>query len=247
MRRLVVQLRRLKDHSGLSLLSLQTKTGYSRASWERHLNGKALPPRQAVEGLARVGGVDPTRLLALHEVAEEAWRQEPHTSETAEPPQARDTQRTVSELLTGAGGSAAGERQSPARPVRISSGHMTGDAVLDDEDLLHKATTPSPRSRGRPAPLHPSDLDVLRYVLDCPGTGTSALARELGLHASNVSTTVRGLVTQGLIRREPDPHDRRAVQSTYDWLRAAEAKDESRSTTGDFWACLGALRTTPPN
>ncbi|WP_413805026.1 hypothetical protein [Streptomyces sp. OE57] len=35
----------------------------------------ALPPRQAVEELARVGGVEPTRLLVLHEVAEAAWRE----------------------------------------------------------------------------------------------------------------------------------------------------------------------------
>ncbi|MBC3986748.1 winged helix-turn-helix transcriptional regulator [Streptomyces sp. AC536] len=102
---------------------------------------------------------------------------------------------------------------------------MTGDAVPDNEDLLHKARELTPalyalarvlRLRGAAEaglpPLPPSDLDVLRYVLDRPGTGTSALARELGLHASNVSTTVRGLVAQGLIRREPDPHDRRAVQ-----------------------------------
>lgn len=93
--RLVVQLRWLKDHSGLSLSSLQTKTGYSRASWERYLNGKALPPRRAVEELARASGVDPTRLLAVHEVAEEAWRQEPDTSKTAEPPHAEGVRRTV--------------------------------------------------------------------------------------------------------------------------------------------------------
>jgi DNA-binding MarR family transcriptional regulator len=61
-------------------------------------------------------------------------------------------------------------------------------------------------------PLPPSDLEVLRQVLDSPGIGVGALAQELGLHASNVSTAVRGLVAQGLVRREPDPHDRRAVQ-----------------------------------
>ncbi|MFI7013140.1 MarR family winged helix-turn-helix transcriptional regulator [Streptomyces sp. NPDC050164] len=61
-------------------------------------------------------------------------------------------------------------------------------------------------------PLPPSDLEVLRQVLDSPGIGVGALAQELGLHASNVSATVRGLVAQGLVRREPDPHDRRAVQ-----------------------------------
>lgn len=74
-RQLVVQLRRLKDRSGLSLAALASKTGYSRSSWERYLNGKALPPRHAVEELARVAGADPVRLLVLHEVAEEARQQ----------------------------------------------------------------------------------------------------------------------------------------------------------------------------
>jgi transcriptional regulator with XRE-family HTH domain len=88
-RNLVVQMRRLKDRSGLSLASLQTKTGYSRSSWERYLNGRALPPRKAVEELARVSGVDPARLLVLHELAEEAWNQE-----TAETPVADTTEPT---------------------------------------------------------------------------------------------------------------------------------------------------------
>ncbi|MER6311076.1 peptidoglycan-binding protein [Streptomyces sp. NPDC001657] len=72
-RQLVVQLRRLKDHSGLSLASLAAKTAYSKSSWERYLNGKKLPPREAVEALARVCGADATRLLVLHEVAAQAW------------------------------------------------------------------------------------------------------------------------------------------------------------------------------
>ncbi|MGW6903671.1 peptidoglycan-binding protein [Streptomyces sp. NPDC054940] len=72
-RQLVVRLRRLKDHSGLSLRQLAARTGYSPKSWERYLGGRSLPPREAVEALARIGGEDPTRLLALHEVAAEAW------------------------------------------------------------------------------------------------------------------------------------------------------------------------------
>ncbi|GAA1878457.1 helix-turn-helix domain-containing protein [Streptantibioticus ferralitis] len=72
-RQLVVQLRRLKDHSGLSLAALAAKTHYSRSSWARYLNGKKLPPREAVEQLARVCGADPTRLLVLHELAAAAW------------------------------------------------------------------------------------------------------------------------------------------------------------------------------
>ncbi|MEV0278186.1 peptidoglycan-binding protein [Streptomyces sp. NPDC050610] len=72
-RQLVVQMRRLKDHSGLSLEALAARTAYSSSSWERYLNGKKLPPRQAVVELARIAETDPTRLLVLHELAEEAW------------------------------------------------------------------------------------------------------------------------------------------------------------------------------
>ncbi|GAB2780730.1 hypothetical protein GCM10027073_11790 [Streptomyces chlorus] len=72
-RNLVVRLRRLKDHSGLSLRQLTAKTGYSSSSWERYLGGRSLPPRDAVEALASVIGEEPTRLLAVWEVAAEAW------------------------------------------------------------------------------------------------------------------------------------------------------------------------------
>lgn len=70
---LVVELRRLKDHSGLSLKSLQAKTPFSKSSWERYLNGKALPPQAAVEALARRAGADATPLLALRDAAERTW------------------------------------------------------------------------------------------------------------------------------------------------------------------------------
>ncbi|MFF4474468.1 peptidoglycan-binding protein [Streptomyces sp. NPDC001599] len=70
---LVVRLRRVKDHGGLSMRQLAAKTGYSAKSWERYLGGRSLPPREAVEAMARIAGEEPTRLLALHEVAAERW------------------------------------------------------------------------------------------------------------------------------------------------------------------------------
>ncbi|MDX2682699.1 peptidoglycan-binding protein [Streptomyces sp. NY05-11A] len=72
-RQLVTELRGLTDHGELSMRQLAAKTGYSQKSWERYLGGRSLPPRDAVEKLARIGGVDPVRLLALHEVAAETW------------------------------------------------------------------------------------------------------------------------------------------------------------------------------
>ncbi|MGW1725824.1 peptidoglycan-binding protein [Streptomyces sp. NPDC002306] len=80
-RELVTHLRRLKDHSGLSLRQLAAKTGYSEKSWERYLGGTSLPPREAVDTLARIGGADPVRLLALREVAADTWNgRRAHTS-----------------------------------------------------------------------------------------------------------------------------------------------------------------------
>ncbi|MGW0877737.1 peptidoglycan-binding protein [Streptomyces sp. NPDC002740] len=82
-RQLLTQLRRLKDHSGLSMRQLAAKTAYSEKSWERYLGGRSLPPREAVEALARIGGVDPVRLLALHEVAADTWAGGRHVAPSA--------------------------------------------------------------------------------------------------------------------------------------------------------------------
>ncbi|MCZ4516396.1 peptidoglycan-binding protein [Streptomyces sp. ActVer] len=72
-RQLIVRLRRLKDRSELSTRQLAAKSGYSAKSWQRYLNGRSLPPLEAVEAMARIGGDDPTRLLVLHEIAAERW------------------------------------------------------------------------------------------------------------------------------------------------------------------------------
>ncbi|MEU1277154.1 helix-turn-helix transcriptional regulator [Streptomyces sp. NPDC005805] len=86
-RRLVTQLRTLKDRGGLSLSALERRTHYSRSSWERYLNGKKLPPADAVEQLAQVAGGDVHRLLALHSLAEESWvRGRPRTAAPAPEP-----------------------------------------------------------------------------------------------------------------------------------------------------------------
>ncbi|MGA5823956.1 DUF2690 domain-containing protein [Kitasatospora sp. NPDC094028] len=55
-RALVDGLRAVKDSTGLSLSELAARTHYSRASWERWLNGKRIITEQALEAL--VGTVD---------------------------------------------------------------------------------------------------------------------------------------------------------------------------------------------
>ncbi|MEV0638899.1 helix-turn-helix domain-containing protein [Streptomyces sp. NPDC050619] len=71
--RLAGTLRELRAATGLSLAALAARTPYSKSSWERYLNGRTLPPRQAVERLCALAEADPQRPLALWELAETAW------------------------------------------------------------------------------------------------------------------------------------------------------------------------------
>lgn len=72
-RQLAVRLRELKSLAELTVRQLAAKTGYSARSWERYLGGTSLPPRAAVEALARITGADSVHLLALHEIAADSW------------------------------------------------------------------------------------------------------------------------------------------------------------------------------
>ncbi|MFI1167949.1 DUF2690 domain-containing protein [Streptomyces sp. NPDC020801] len=81
-RQLIEQLREYKDRSGLSLSSLAERTLHSKSSWERYLNGKALPPQQAVESLGSLVHAEPARLVALWDLADRAWSGR-HVSETS--------------------------------------------------------------------------------------------------------------------------------------------------------------------
>ncbi|MET9291217.1 helix-turn-helix domain-containing protein [Streptomyces sp. NPDC003077] len=120
-RQLVVQMRRLKDHSGLSLIALAAKTAYSKSSWERYLNGRKLPPKEAVEALARACGADPVRLLALHEVAAAAWPAGTGPG-AEEPPGARPGGDDPQTKTVGSGG---GEGADPGG--LLADGHAAAD------------------------------------------------------------------------------------------------------------------------
>ncbi|WP_351229334.1 XRE family transcriptional regulator [Streptomyces sp. NPDC002133] len=67
------QLRRLVDRSGLSIAAVSDRTGYSKTSWERYLNGRLLAPKGAIVALAEVTGTNPIHLTTMWELAERAW------------------------------------------------------------------------------------------------------------------------------------------------------------------------------
>ncbi|MFC9948179.1 helix-turn-helix domain-containing protein [Streptomyces pratensis] len=73
MREFVGQLRRLVDRSGLGLAAVADRTGYSKTSWERYLNGRLLAPRGAIVALAEVTGTQQHHLTTMWELAERAW------------------------------------------------------------------------------------------------------------------------------------------------------------------------------
>ncbi|MEI5102088.1 DUF2690 domain-containing protein [Streptomyces sp. PmtG] len=67
------QLRRLVDRSGLSIAAVADRTGYSKTSWERYLNGRLLAPKGAIVALAEVTSTPAVHLVTMWELAERAW------------------------------------------------------------------------------------------------------------------------------------------------------------------------------
>ncbi|MFC4606587.1 XRE family transcriptional regulator [Streptomyces maoxianensis] len=67
------QLRRLVDRSRLSVAAVADRTGYSKTSWERYLNGRLLAPKGAIVALAEVTGTNAGHLTTMWELAERAW------------------------------------------------------------------------------------------------------------------------------------------------------------------------------
>jgi DNA-binding MarR family transcriptional regulator len=68
-----------------------------------------------------------------------------------------------------------------------------------------RSELPEPHMRG-------AQIELLRIVEKQPGIGVAAAARELRLVANSVSTLVNQLTSDGMLRRETDPDDRRAVR-----------------------------------
>lgn len=126
---LVGALRELKDRSGLSLAALAGRTAYSKSAWGRYLNGTKLPPRHAVEALARLAGEPADLLLALWERAETRWsgrdaEARPATAEPASSPAAPPVPSPAAvpeRPVTG--------RRRRARPPRWAIAALAGGAV----------------------------------------------------------------------------------------------------------------------
>ncbi|NEA95450.1 helix-turn-helix domain-containing protein, partial [Actinospica acidiphila] len=120
------QLRRLVDRSGLSVASVADRTGYSKTSWERYLNGRLLAPKGAIVALAEVTGTNPVHLTTMWELAERAWsRSEMRHDMTMEAIRISQARAALSEPAgpsSGGGGRArgGGTRTGVAGPAGVS-------------------------------------------------------------------------------------------------------------------------------
>ena len=149
----------LKKASGASFAQLSEKTHYAKSSWERWVNGKQFPPRDAVESLAKLCETDPAPLLALWD-DEDARRTAPETeAPTAQEPAAPEPDATDAEATeTAAPGSAKPRSRrtlwgSVALAVLLVAGAATYAAVaLSRADEPSAAPPPKPKAKvGVPA------------------------------------------------------------------------------------------------
>lgn len=81
------------------------------------------------------------------------------------------------------------------------------------------------------ATLTGTEIAVLRWVHRHPGTTSGETARATGLHRSNMSAALRGLVSKGLVLREGDPGDSRIVH-----LRLTELAEQDSRRIRLHWA-----------
>ncbi|WP_433502267.1 MarR family winged helix-turn-helix transcriptional regulator [Pseudonocardia halophobica] len=94
----------------------------------------------------------------------------------------------------------------------MSAPTTTSDDVLRVVVGMRRVLRRRLRARFGQPPLRGAQAELLQQVDAEPGIGVAAAARALHLAGNSVSTLVNQLVDDGLLRREPDPADRRAVR-----------------------------------
>jgi hypothetical protein len=172
MRQLAAALRELKAATGLSMAGLAAKTPYSKSSWERYLNGRTLPPREAVEELCRLAGEPEGRCVALWELAEAetsgraasapapcpATSPRPASGASSPPPSGASAQpvpRTSRQAAPGAAPQAAPRTSAQAVPAASpqTTPRTSPQPVPRTSRQAAPATSPQPAPAATPPPL----------------------------------------------------------------------------------------------
>ncbi len=87
-----------------------------------------------------------------------------------------------------------------------------GDQLMTTMAAMRRQVRRELRPKGIGPALRGAQVELLRVAHDRPGIGVAAAARELHLAANSVSTLVNQLADAGMLVRQPDPADRRAIR-----------------------------------
>jgi DNA-binding MarR family transcriptional regulator len=87
-----------------------------------------------------------------------------------------------------------------------------GDELMTTMAAVRRQVRRTLRPQAIGPQLRGAQAELLRVAHRSPGIGVAAAARELHLAANSVSTLVNQLTDLGLLLRETDPADRRAIR-----------------------------------
>ncbi|MGP3973230.1 helix-turn-helix domain-containing protein [Streptomyces sp. 8N114] len=235
------QLRRLVDRSGLSVATIADRTGYSKSSWERYLNGRLLPPRGATQALAEVTGTDVRHLGTMWELAERAWsRSEMRHDTTLEAIQIAQARAALNE---------SGEAREKGRRRRKSKsapdgaapdgGTPVGGAPVDGvpEPGAPDARVPDarmpdggvPPQSGTPHQDAPENGDV----------GTAILRKDAIRAAGNDTSRAGSKDASRAAGNSASLRERRHQSDSTDWGASARATTDSTATSGNPGTAAG--------
>ncbi|GAA2930309.1 hypothetical protein GCM10020221_27610 [Streptomyces thioluteus] len=161
------QLRRIVERSGLGIGAVADRTGYSKTSWERYLNGRLLPPRGAAEALAEATGTDVGHLGTLWELAERAWSRSELRHDV-----------TMEAVRVAEAKAALGVAAAPPEPTRLEG---RAAVALGAEGLVEAAPPPSPPSPAPPPPAPArtdGDVDVRAKAIPMPDPNPNSNSKE---------------------------------------------------------------------
>ncbi|SDK75170.1 helix-turn-helix domain-containing protein [Streptomyces indicus] len=161
------QLRRLVDRSGLSIAAVADRTGYSKTSWERYLNGRLLAPKGAIVALAEVTGTNPMHLTTMWELAERAWsRSEMRHDMTMEAIRISQARAALGEFGPnppgGRNGKSRGAAPAAAHPPTQPASTYSQRPAAGSGAGAHSRPPSGPRGPQRPAPSRGGSPDGQR-------------------------------------------------------------------------------------
>ncbi|WOX11997.1 XRE family transcriptional regulator [Streptomyces sp. N50] len=143
------QLRRLVDRSGLSIAAVADRTGYSKTSWDRYLNGRLLAPKGAIIALAEVTGTNPVHLTTMWELAERSWsRSEMRHDMTMEAIRVSQARAALGEFGAAPAPATPAAPAKGGKPARKGGGSATATPGIAGPAGVSPTVPPQPAAPG---------------------------------------------------------------------------------------------------